>query len=174
MLLLIVAFAACTSTPMEGASPAPVITQMLLITATPMPTLSPYPWTDENDVMSGLCFESVNDAAGRTFAILSDDDLQRFFDLADNSHLCRHPVERGSFNFSGSRLLIGLWSKAVGCAAHHEISDVRRDDVARTFIVTLRLVVEPGCDYELVRPFWIGLSDLPGYDLRLLVQDQAT
>ena len=136
----------------------------------PAPTQSQYPWTDENAVMSGLCFESVYDAAGRTFAILSDGDLQRFFDLADHSQLCRHPVGRGSFDFEGDRLLIGLWSKAVGCTAHHEVSRVNRDDVARTFIVSLRLVVETGCDYELVRPFWIGLSDLPGYDVRLLVQ----
>ena len=123
--------------------------------------------------MSGLCFESVNDAAERTFVVLDDRDLQRLYDLADSSQLCRHPVQRGSFDFSNNRFLMGLWSRAVGCNARHEVSSITRDDVARTFIINLRLVIESGCDYELVRPFWIGLSDLSGYDVRLLVEQPA-
>lgn len=120
--------------------------------------------------MSGLCFESVYDAAERTFVIRSDAELTAFFDLADNSALCRHPVQRSSFDFTGGRLLIGLWSKALGCSAQHEVTNIQRDDVAKIYAISLRLVVQIGCNYELVRPFWIGLSDLSGYDVRLLVQ----
>ncbi len=121
--------------------------------------------------MSGLCFESVADAAGQTFVIRSADELTRFYDLADNSQLCRHLVERTIVDFSGGRMLVGLWSKAVGCKARHDVINVQRDDVARTYIIHLRLVVETGCPYELVRPFWIGLSGLADYDVRLLVEE---
>jgi hypothetical protein len=119
--------------------------------------------------MSGLCFESVADAAGRTFVIRSADELAQFYDLADESELCRRPVRRASFDFSGGRVLAGLWSRAVGCTARHEVTAVQRDDTARAFVIALRLVVEGGCDYELVRPFWIGLSGVSGYDVRLMV-----
>jgi hypothetical protein len=47
---------------------------------------------------------------------------------------------------------------------------VARDEVARTYVVSLRLVIEGNCGYDLVRPFWIGLSGLAGYDIRLRVQ----
>lgn len=171
----VVALAACTPAPSPPSSTAPQnATMQPAETIVPSPTPPQYPWTDENAVMSGLCFESVNDAAGRTFIILDDRDLQRLFDLADNSQLCRHPVQRGSFDFADGRFLIGLWSKAVGCAARHEVRDITRDDVAHTYIINLRLVVVPGCDYELVRPFWVGVSDLSGYDVRVLVDGTAT
>lgn len=179
LVWVLFALAACSPTPNPPSSAAPQdagippgATQSAE-TLIPSPTPPQYPWTDESDVMSGLCFESVNDAAGRTFVILDDRDLQRLFDLADNSQLCRHPIQRGSFDFADGRFLMGLWSRAVGCAAHHEVSGITRDDVAHTFIISLQLVVEPGCNYELVRPFWIGLSDLSGYDVRLLVDQPA-
>jgi hypothetical protein len=179
LVSVLLALAACSSAPNPPSSAAPQDASVppnatpLAETLVPSPTPPQYPWTDENAVMSGLCFESVYDAAGRTFVILDDRDLQRLFDLADSSQLCRHPVQRGSFDFSGERFLMGLWSRAVGCTARHDVTSVTRDDVARTYIINLRLVVEPGCDYELVRPFWIGLSDLTGYDVRLLVEQPA-
>jgi hypothetical protein len=139
--------------------------------STPLPpTATLYPWTDASDMMSGLCFEAVYDAAGRTFVIRNADELTQLYDLADNSKLCRRPVRRASFDFSGDRFLAGLWSRAVGCAAQHEVVNINRDDTARTYTVTLRLVVEGDCNYELVRPFWIGLSGVSGYDVRLVVQ----
>jgi hypothetical protein len=174
LLVLGVGLAACSSLPGVPTLP-PSVPPNALGTPSPMvvaPTATPsiYPWTDESAVMSGLCYESVYDAAERTFAIRSDAELTAFFDLADNSELCRHPVQRGSFDFTGGRLLIGLWSKTIGCTAQHEVSNIQRDDVAKIYAISLRLVVQVGCNYELVRPFWIGLSDLSGYDVRLLVQ----
>jgi hypothetical protein len=120
--------------------------------------------------MNGLCFESVYDAAGRTFVIRSADELAQFYDLADNSQLCRRPVRRASFDFSGDRILVGMWSRAVGCTAQHRVVSTIRDDQARTVLITLRLMVEGVCNYELVRPFWISLSGVAEYDVRLVVQ----
>src|SRR5829696_336506 len=73
---------AATMTPVSDA-PADSTTQAIpvgpILTSTPaappMPTTSPYPWTDESAVMSGLCFESVDDAAGQTFILTSLEDL---------------------------------------------------------------------------------------------------
>lgn len=167
--------AACTSAPGEPTAllatlPPRVESSTPTSTAAPTLTPTPYPWQDASAVMSDLCFESVADAAGRTFVIRSAAELEHFFDLADNSHLCRHPVQRGTFDFSGDTFLIGLWSKTTGCTAHHDVISVRRDDVAQTYVIRLRLVAEGACGYELVRPFWIAVGGLAGYDVRLLVQ----
>lgn len=169
VLLLLIAACAPAPTPEARQGTPFEVVERIAPPPTLPPTPTPYPWTDAASVMSGLCFESVYDAAGRTFVIRSADELAAFFDLADNSQLCRHPVTRGSFDFSGGTALVGLWSRAVGCKARHEVADVRRDDVARTYEIRLRLVVDGGCNYELVRPFWVGLSGLAGYDIRLVV-----
>ncbi len=159
-LLLVVAFAlsAC-------AMPADTPTEV------PMPpTPTPLPWTDASAVMNGLCFESVADAAEQLFVIRSAEELTRFYDLADESELCRHPVQRGDFDFSGGRILAGTWSRAIGCTARHEIVSVQRDDTAQTLAITLRLLVDADCNYELVRPFWIALDGVADYDIRVTVQ----
>jgi hypothetical protein len=119
--------------------------------------------------MSGLCFESVDDAAGKVYILRSADDLAHFFDLADHSKLCRQPVGRGQFNFDDGKILAGLWSKGTGCTAHHEVDNVRRDDTARTLFIFLRFVTEGNCTYELVRPFWIALDGLNQYDIQIVV-----
>ncbi len=171
--LALASLAACSGLAPQP-TPPPItlpVERALPLTATPPFTPTPYPWVDANSVMSGLCFELVYDAAGKTFVIRDAAALQDFFNLADNSHLCRHPVQRGSFDFSGDRILVGTWSKATGCTAQHQITDIHRDDDARSYVIFLRLVVQGGCDYELVRPFWISLSGLADYDVRLLVQN---
>jgi len=137
---------------------------------TPSPTTSPYPWTDENHVMSGLCFESVYDAAGKTFVIRSPEALEGFYDLADNSQLCRQPVTRYPFDFSNGRILAGIWSRGEGCSAYHVVDNVVRDDTARTFFIFLRLVEVGDCTYELVRPFWIGMSGITDYEIQFVVE----
>lgn len=128
------------------------------------------PWTDARDVMSGICFEAALDAADQVFIIRDDDQLNNFFDLADNSGLCRRAIERGSFDFSNEAVLIGLWSAGRGCVADHEILDYQRDDA--TMQITMRIVpiMRGDCDYELVRPFWIGLDAAADYDITLLVE----
>lgn len=171
LMVMLVGSACIRSAPEPTFTPAPLPidpTPTDVIAVTPTVTPSPYPWTDENAIMSGLCFESVYDAAGRVFTLRSAEELSNFFDLADNSRLCRQPVRRAEFDFSTGRVLIGLWSRGRGCDARHVVTDVRRDDVARFFSIDVRLLTEGDCNYELVQPFWIGLGGLEGYDIRLV------
>lgn len=169
--LLISLLAACAA---EAPTALIARTAAQIPTPTPSPTLTPtptvYPWSDENAVMSGLCFESVYDAAGQVFILRSQEALTALFDLADHSELCRFPVRRGSFDFSGGRVLAGTWTRGQGCNARHDVVAIRRDDVARIFALTLRFVAEGTCPYQLVRPFWIGLDGLADYDVRLIVE----
>lgn len=157
-----------TSPPTSGTA-LPAATAEL---APPLPdaTFSPFPWSDENAIVSGICFESAFDAAGRLFVLKNEADLIAFYDLADNSRLCRRPVARAAFDFSGERVLIGLWSTGRGCTARHDIMDVIQDDAARTFTLALRWVTEGDCNYELVRPFWIGLRGMRDYQINVTVE----
>jgi hypothetical protein len=141
--------------------------------ATPEPsaTLLPFLLIDANPVMSGICFESAFDAAGRIFVLRSADELNSLFDESDNSGYCRRPTARGSFDFSSERAMIGTWSRGRGCDADHRISAVEIDDVARTFIIRAKFVVEGDCPYELVRPLWLGITGYREYDIRLLIED---
>jgi hypothetical protein len=158
-----------TATPLIPATPTAFASAEVVALPTPTPTPLPYPWTDESAVMSGVCFESANDAAGRTFVLHSADELANFFQLADNSRLCRQPVTRHDFDFSGGRILAGIWSRGTGCTARHEVENVRRDDTARTLFIFLKLVTEGDCTYELVRPFWIGLTNVSNYEVQFTV-----
>jgi hypothetical protein len=141
-------------------------------TVPPVPTESPeLPlFTDENHVMGGICFEAAFDAAGRAFTLRSPEALASFYELADHSRLCRRPVARGDFDFQGGRVLAGIWSAGRGCAAHHELLEFSRDDDARALMIRLRLVVEGECNYELVRPFWIGIPDAAEHEITLRVE----
>lgn len=139
-----------------------------------LPDLSPNPdsalWTDENEVMSGICFESANDAADQSFVIRNEAELSRFFDLSDNSQLCGYPVQRHAFDFSGGRVLAGIWTQGQGCVAYHHLLEFNRDEAAQTLVIRLRLVVEGTCNYELVRPFWIGLEGVANYTITIEVE----
>ena len=86
--------------------------ESLIVQDVPVPTPA-QPWPDANGVMGGICFASAQDAAGQLFVLRSQQELSHFFDLADNSQLCREPVERRAFDFSGGRVLAGLWSTGM-------------------------------------------------------------
>ncbi len=131
----------------------------------PTATGAPPPWADARAVMAGICFEAARDAAGQVFTLRSAADHIRFYDLADHSGLCRRPVERHPFDFSGGRALAGLWSAGQGCTARHDVLSFERDDAARTISIRLALVVEGGCPYELVRPFWVSLEGAQDYTI---------
>lgn len=142
--------------------------------APPTPAPLPYGVTDERTAVSGICFESAFDAAGRVFVLRSAEELAWLFDSSDASGLCRRPALRGTFGFGGAegapaRALAGLWSKGTGCTADHRIENITADDAARTFTVQLRFIVSGDCPYELVRPFWIGIPGYNEYDIRLIV-----
>lgn len=145
----------------------PTETPVAAVTLEPTSTLSPYPWSDENAVMGGICFEAALDASGQVFVLRSVAQQIEFYDLADNSRLCRRPVTRYPFDFSGGRVLAGLWSAGRGCTARHDVLDVQRDDTARRLTIRLRFVTEGDCNYELVQPFWIGLEGVQDYAIEI-------
>jgi hypothetical protein len=130
---------------------------------------SPYRWTDETAVMSGICFEAALDAAGKVFVLRDAQAHIQFYDLADNSELCRRPVARNAFDFSSGRVLAGLWSYGTGCIARHDVLSIARDDATRTLLIRLNFVTEGDCNYELVRPFWIGLDGVRDYQIEIQV-----
>jgi hypothetical protein len=134
------------------------------------PTAPPLPWQDASLVMAGICFEAAYDAAGQVFTLRSADDHIHLYDLADNSGLCRHPVVRHPFDFTGGRVLVGLWSAGRGCTARHDLLSFTRDDAARTITMRLALVIEGDCPYDLVRPFWAGLDAASDYTITLTVE----
>lgn len=165
------AFATNTPSALNGnATVAPIVVTQI-ITATPALTNTPfpYPWTDENAVMSGICFEAANDSAGTLFVLRSAEEHIRLYGLADESQLCRQPVIRSAFEFAGGRVLAGLWSRGTGCTARHDVLGIDRDDDIKQIIIRLRFVSEGDCNYELVRPFWIGLDGAADYDIDIEV-----
>jgi hypothetical protein len=138
-----------------------------------IPTISPQAtqenvdvWLDSSYIVSGLCFESAFDAAGQVFVIKNEAELTGFFNLADNSGLCRRPVRRQTFDFSSGRVLVGLWSKGRGCKAQHDVTYTEQS--GETFTMHLKFVTEGACNYELVRPFWIAI--LRDYELSLVIE----
>jgi hypothetical protein len=162
ILLLVACYIAPNHVPAE--------TPAIVSPAATLPRSSAYPWTDENAVMSGICFEAALDAVGKDFVFRSAQEHSRLYDLADNSHLCREPVTRIPFEFANGRVLAGLWRAAEGCSASYDGVDVKRDDTAKTIAIELRLVVEGTCGYELVEPFWIGLDNAADYQVRITVK----
>lgn len=129
-----------------------------------------YPWSDENTVMSGICFEAALAEANRVFVLRDAIDHIEFYGAMDETRTCRHPVTRNPFDFSTGRVLAGLWSTGSGCTARHDVTGIERDDVNRSLIIHLHFVTEGTCNYELVRPFWIGLDGITDYDIRLQLE----
>jgi hypothetical protein len=127
-------------------------------------------WTNESELMYGICFEAAFDAAGRIFVLRSADELNELFNLADNSQLCRRPVTRATYDFDGGRVLVGLWSRGRGCTARHEVRGLLVDEATRSVTVNLAFITEGDCNYELVRPFWIGISGVPDYAITMVVE----
>ena len=135
----------------------------------PAPTLATLLARDASDVMAGICFESAFDAAGQVFVLRSTEDQIHFYDLADNSHLCKDPVQRVSFDFSGGRVLAGLWSKGKGCTARHDVQSMSRDDDQKTVTIKVQFTVEGDCGYDLVRPFWLAIDRMTDYTIDIQV-----
>ena len=125
---------------------------------------------DVSEVMAGICFDAAADAAGKVFVLRSAEDHIHFYDLADNSHLCRSPVERKPFDFETGRILAGLWSRGTGCKARHEIQSMTRDDDAKEVTITVHFITEGDCGYDLVRPFWLALDRVRDYAITINVE----
>jgi len=122
-------------------------------------------------VLSGICFEAAHDAVGQVFVLRNEADLINLYDLADNARLCSQPVDRYGFDFSNDTILVGLWSRGMGCTARHEVVHYRRD--AATISIDLRFITVGDCPYELVRPFWVGLPQAQAHEVQISVEQTA-
>ncbi len=139
--------------------------------AAPTSTSGTFLIQDQAVVMTGICFEAAADAAGQVFVLRNAEDHIRFYELADNSQLCRNPVERKPFDFDGGRVLAGLWSTGIGCTADHEIRTMTRDESVQHITLELTFSIVGDCDYELVRPFWIALDNAAEYAIEIVVDN---
>lgn len=159
--LLVVLLTACTLDTPHAIAP----------NVTPLPESTVLDgWTDANAIMAGICFESALDAADTVFVLRDETALINFFNLADNSGLCRRPVERTMFDFGDDRVLAGLWSYGTGCTAQHTVTAFNRDITNRTLTITLDFSTDGDCPYELIRPFWMGLDDVADYEVTIQVE----
>ena len=138
---------------------------------TPEVTNTPYPdgLQDVLPILSGICFEAAWDAAGQVFVMRSAEEHIRFYDLADNSRLCRLPVTRHPFDFSRGDVLAGLWSRGAGCVARYDILNYTRDDAAKTVRIDVDFVTEGDCPYELIRGFWVSIAHAQEYAIAIQV-----
>lgn len=137
----------------------------------PAPPIDSGLLTDANILISGVCFESAFDAKGRLFKFANSAALNQFYNLVDNSQLCRHPAKRYAFDFSAGHIIAGLWSYGHGCTARHDLLDTQRDDANRVLTLTLRFVTEGDCNYELIRPYWVSVSGVTGYEVNINVEN---
>lgn len=124
-------------------------------------------WYDALPVMYGICFEAAWDAAEQVFTFRTAEEHIQFYNLADNSELCRQPVERYPFDFSRGDILTGIWNRGLGCTAEHTILDFVRDDVAQTITIRAQFITEGDCPYELVRGLWLGIEDARNYAVNI-------
>lgn len=169
-LIFFVALLLLTSCLQNVASPATPLNVRIPVVLSPTPEdTAGVGLFDASELMSGICFEAAFDAAGQVFVLRSAEEHIRFYDLADNSQLCRQPVERFPFDFSEGDVLAGLWSSGTGCTARHDILSYLRDDTAKTIRIQLQLVIEGNCNYELIRPYWVGLESAADYDVVISV-----
>lgn len=158
------------------ASITPDLTPRIMVTATasdPIATPDAFPdgVYDALPASMGICFESAWDAAGQIFVIRSAEEHIQFYNLADNANLCRRPVERVPFDFSGGDVLVGIWNRGAGCTAQHEITAYERDDSALTIHIEAQFSTEGDCPYDLVRGLWLGIDDAQSHTINLTVTE---
>ncbi len=119
--------------------------------------------------MQGICFEAAHALSGQVFVLTEQGQLDGLYEQIDRSNLCRHRMPRRTFDFSG-RAVVGTWTYAPrGCTAQHDLTQIWRDDVARTMTLRYRFAVSGDCPYELVRPLWVAVENAAGFDVRLEV-----
>lgn len=127
----------------------------------------PVSLADATDVMQGVCFEAALALADEPIVLRSTLELIRFFDRIDQSGDCRRAIQRASFEFSGGRALVGMWSYGAGCTAAHELLQAQRDAANAAIEIRLRFTTDGDCPYELIRPYWVGIDDAAGYSIVL-------
>lgn len=134
-------------------TPAPTLPPVP--TVPPTATPPPFPWTDEIPTMYGVCFEFAEQQVGTPTVIRSGAEHTAYYERADAA--CGRPVQRVPFDFGDDeRVLAGIWSAGTGCTADHEVIDHSISE--GTLAITLRFITEGDCNYELLRPFWVGAA----------------
>jgi|GEM_PF-757198 len=136
----------------------------------PTATAFPQGLSDELPVMRGICFDGAYDAREQIFVLRSAEQHINFYDLADNSGLCSRPVDRYPFDFTTGNVLAGTWTYGIGCTAWHEIVSIERDDDAKQIAIQTKFHVNGDCNYELLRPFWVGIIGAQSYDIEIFVE----
>src|SRR5690606_1357601 len=91
----------------------------------------------------------------------------QFYNLADNSNLCRHSVRREPFDFTSGDVLVGIWSRGRGCTAQYELSSFQRDDRGKSINIQAQFSTEGDCPYDLVRGLWLGIENAQDYAISL-------
>lgn len=157
-------FATNTPWPASATPVLPMPSPPIAISATAVATANlPAGWSNVAEVVDGICFAAINDAAGQVFVMRSPADLTQLFILADFSELCQRPVERKEADFSGNAALLGFWSRGRGCSAQHTILSHERDDEKQRIAMEVLFTTMGTCPYELVRPFWVRVPDAASY-----------
>lgn len=160
------------------ASVTPDLTPQMTATSTPAPLAPTTPPDafpdgvyDALPVSMGICFEGAWDAAAQVFILRNAEEHIQFYNLADNSGLCRRPVERVPFDFSGGDVLVGTWNRGTGCIAQHEITAYERNDSTQTIMIDAQFSTDGDCPYELVRGLWLGIANARAYTINLTVNE---
>ncbi len=162
-----------TSQPMATPVPSAVVSPSppsVRASATPIPPLRAETgdFPDRTTLLDPVCYEFLATLAGQTWLWTSQGDLDAFSERVAESELCPD-APRLTFDFRGA-VLAGAVSTAIGCDAAHRVTELARDDSARS--VTLRLAWEtrPGCDYELLEPILVEVPAPPnGYALHVAI-----
>jgi hypothetical protein len=106
--------------------------------------------------------------AGQAFILTSQEQLDSLYDQIDSSKLCRRPIARQTFDFTG-RAVVGTWTYSPqGCTARHDLIRTRRNEENRMITLRYRFTVEGDCPYELIRPLWVAVENPDSYNLRLV------
>jgi hypothetical protein len=163
----------CNLLPVPPTTVSIMIPSINPVPTIPVPTIPPQASTtplphglqDMLPVLRGICFEAAWDAVGQVFVLRSSEDHIRFYNLADNSSLCRRPVNRYPFDFSQGAVLAGLWQRGMGCVARYDLLNYTRDDSAKSITIEVDFITDGDCPYELVRGFWVGIPNAQDYTI---------
>jgi len=181
LIAILLALPACTlansdvSPPAASTSTIPPVPTVAPLTSTKQaePTASPPletttgPYSNQAALLDGVCFEYLYTLDGQTWVWTTDDDLAAFYGRVDRSELCPAIIARGAFEFD-QQVLIGAVSVATGCDAAYRVGELVQDDTTRVQTLPVTLVVQPGCDYELVEPLLIAVPAPPaGYSIEI-------
>lgn len=167
--LLLALLYACNMQVGEPPLEVPEVASLPTVTAvsTPLPFEADNPYQDASAIMEGVCFNYWIEQVNRVFVIGSAQEHIRFYNDVDESELCRFPVDRHPFDFTG-RIMVGAVNVGTGCQAITEPLALVTDAANQTVTLRVGWGVTGECDYRLVRPFWVSIARPPeGYRVQM-------